>query len=227
MKPLFVLALLVPAVLPAQQLRDSVISASASRMTTAVPDRATGYVVVEGTGEIPLDANARLDTKMKAVMDALRAVSSHTTADRPVSYGVGHATNPSGFQNNVAAPTFVSRSIIRVHMSRLDQMSAAIGSLLAAGATSVTGIQYESSSIDSLRREKIAEALTIARTDAQALATALGGKLGALVDVTSSSTSMLGVSPQIVIDQRYFGGSGATPSVSFNTNVSVRYRLVR
>ena len=229
MKRLIVVALLMPAVMSAQQIRDSVISVSANRTSTVIPDRVSAFVVVEGTGETPADANARLDVKLRAVNDAIRALGTFAATDRPVSYGVSLAQNPGGYPTPAVPTTYMSRSVIRLHLSRLDQMANAMAAILGAGATSVSSLQFEASAVDSIRREKISEAIAIARADAQALATALGGKLGGLVDVSSSSApfNQFGPGTQIVFDQRYGSSNAQSPVVMVNTNVSMRFRLVR
>lgn len=228
MKRLIIAAVLVPAALHAQQVRDSVISVSANRFVTVTPDRVSAFVVVEGTGETPADANTRLETKLKAVSDAIRGLGSYASIERPVSYGVTLAQNPNGYPVPSVPQTYVSRSVIRLALTRIDQMGTAVAAILASGASNVSSLQFESSAIDSLRREKVAEAIAVARADAQSLAAALGGKLGALVDVTSSSSpANFGANNQLVFDQRFSGSSVQAPTIMVSTNVGMRFRLVR
>jgi uncharacterized protein YggE len=230
MRSLILAALIIPALLQAQQpVRDSVISVSANRSTSVVPDRASAFIIVEGSGETPADANTRLDTKLKAVVDAVRGLGSTASVERPVSYGVTMAQNPQGYPMPAVPTTYVSRSVVRLHIAKIDQLAAAVATILGAGATNVTSLQFESSTFDAVRREKMAEVLALARGDAEAIAAALGGKLGALVDVSSASSPINAFGPgsQLSFDQRYSGGSVQPPLITVNANATVRFRLVR
>ncbi len=229
MKRLWLAAILIPGAVAAQQVRDSIISVNASRPSTLVPDRMAAWVVIEGSGETPGDANARLDTKLKSVSEAIRALGSAATSDRPMPYGVSMAQNQNGYPMPAVPTTYVARAVIRLQLMKLDQMSANVASILSAGATNVSSPTFESSAVDAARREKIAEAVAVARADAEALASALGGKLGALVDVsaTGNVNNLFGPSSQIFFDNRYNGGQVAAPSITFTTNVTMRFRLVR
>jgi uncharacterized protein YggE len=229
MKRILVAAIILPAALGAQQFRDSVISVSASRVAVVMADRASGWVVVEGTGETPADANARADTKLKAVGEAIRALGTAVSADRPISYGVAVAPNTNGYPMANVPTTYVARSVIRIQIAKLDQMGTAIASLLSAGAASVGNLAFESSASEGVRRDKVNEAIAAARSEAEALASALGGKLGALVDVSSSIPANFGF-PQtqyLSIDSRFSSNQLLAPSVTVTTNVTLRFRLQR
>jgi len=56
---------LLPLPLQAQAVRDSIVTVTASRISRIAPDRASLYVVVEGTAETAVDAVARVETKLK------------------------------------------------------------------------------------------------------------------------------------------------------------------
>src|SRR3954468_17675823 len=162
------------------QLRDSVITINASRTTRVIPDRASAYVMIEGTAETTADALARVETKIKAVTDALRALPSRPEVDRPVSSTVPPAAREQGYPSPSNSVQFTARAAIRVQ-SRVDQIATIASAALAAGGLQLSGLTFESSVADSVRRVKIGEAVASARVDAEALAAALGGRLGALV----------------------------------------------
>src|SRR5436190_756533 len=94
------LQLLLLAVLPVPlvaQTRDSIVSVSASRTTRVPPDRASFYVIVEGTAEIPADAITRVDSKLKTVTEALKGFGSRVKLDQPIAYGVGPSPSLNGY----------------------------------------------------------------------------------------------------------------------------------
>src|SRR5687767_15014873 len=86
---------LLPAVAEAQAIRDSTISVSATKITRLAPDRASMYVLVEGAAETPADAVARVETKLKAVSEAIKGLGSRAEADRAITYSVGPAAQPN------------------------------------------------------------------------------------------------------------------------------------
>lgn len=71
------------------------------------------------------------------------------------------------------------------------------------------------------------EVLAVARADAQALATALEGKLGGLVDVSSTAGNIGSVGPGMLSFEPRFMQPAQVPEVVITTSVTVRYRLVR
>jgi uncharacterized protein YggE len=224
-------AFLVLAVLPvavhAQTIRDSTISASATKTTRIAPDRASMYVLVEGSAETPADAVARVETKLKTVADALKGVGSRVEVDRSITFTVGPTPQPNMYPAPVVPPSNVSRAILRVNVASVDQVARVTATALAAGASSIANVTYESSIADSVRRARMTDALTVARADAQTLATALEGKLGPLVDVSTMAPNVGFQGPTAInFDGRYMGPS-QIPEVVITSSVTVRYRLVR
>ena len=226
MRPrLLVIALLLPLPLAAQA-RDSIISVSSTRTSRIAPDRASFYLIVEGTAETTADALARVDAKLKTVTDALKTFGSRVTLDPPVAYGVGPTPSNGYPPPPPSMATNVARSIIRVQMTRPEQVAHVIAAAITAGASSSSSLTFESTVADSVRRARIGEALNAARLDAEALAGSLGGRLGALVSV--NATAPLGFQAPITLsfDNR-FGQPSQAPDIVINSNVTVQYRIVR
>jgi uncharacterized protein YggE len=223
----FLLAL--PLTLQAQVVsRDSVISVNASRLTRLTADRATFYVTIEGTAETANDAVARVETKVKAVGDALKGFGNRVTVDAPIGYTVGPTPAPQGYPGVASPPSNLARSVIRVTLGGgVEQLSRVISLALAAGASGTSPASFEASGADAARRAKLAESIAAAKTDAEALAAALGGKLGALVDVSTTGGPNFQQPPTLAFDQRFGGGQTFAPEVQISTNVTVRYRLIR
>src|SRR5688572_21208461 len=183
---LVVLALF-PAVVQAQTVRDSTISVSATKVTRIVPDRAMMYVLVEGSAETPPDAVTRAETKLKAVSDALKGLGPSAEPDRAITYSVGPTPQPNVYPGGAVPQSNLSRAVLRVTVSRIDQIARVAAAALGAGASGVSTITFESTLADSVRRSRMTEVLAVARADALALATALNGKLGGLVDVVRTA----------------------------------------
>jgi uncharacterized protein YggE len=218
---------LLPAVVQAQAIRDSTISVSAMKISRIAPDRASMYVLVEGSAETATDAVARAETKLKAVSEAIKGLGSRAEPDRAITYSVGPAVQQNVYPGQAVPPSNVSRSVLRVHMSRADQVAHVAAAALGAGASGISAVSFESTVADSVRRSRMTEVLAIARADAQALATALDGKLGGLVDVSSTAGNIGFTGPQTLSFDNRFMGPTQVPEVTITTSVNVRYRLIR
>lgn len=215
----------IPCSLSAQAVRDSVITVSASRVSHIVPDRASFYVVVEGTAETATDAVARVETKLKAVTDALKTFGARVDADRAIAYAVGPTPAPNGYPGVATPASNLARSVIRVQITRPDQVAHVIAAALAAGAASTSTLSFESSATDSVRRARIGEVLGVAKLDATTIATSLGGHLGGLVDVSSTAQQGFQQSATLNFDNR-FGQQSLAPEIAITTSATVRYKLL-
>lgn len=230
MRVRYLAALVVPVVLHAQvqPARDSVITVSSQRITHVTADRASFYVVIEGVAETPTDAVARVQGKVGPVTDALHRVAPQAHVDRPVAYGVGPTQNLTGYPGPTTPATHTARSVIHVEIDHPEQVASIVAAAIGAGASSATGLTFELTSADSVRRAHVPECLAEARADAQAIATAMQGNLGSIVDVSLGGNPVIAFSQSSILsfDQR-FTPQSAAPEVSVSTNVTVRYRLVR
>jgi uncharacterized protein YggE len=229
-----VLLLCLPAALVAQVRMDDGeprVVASATRTARLVPDKVSFYTVVEGAGENSVDAAERSAKKTQAVTDAIKALGGRAEILSSVPFGVAPAPNYGGYPGQPLQNPYVGRQVIRVQLSRVDQLTSVAGALIAAGATGITSPQFESSAADSARRAKMAEAIAGARADAEALAAGVGMRLGALIEV--SGIGQPGVVSSFSPSQFIQFGRGfesmqnnAPPEITVGSGVTVRYRLV-
>ena len=220
------IAMLLPMGAQAQAVRDSIITVTESRTSRVAPDRASIFVTIEGTAETVADAVARVETKIKPVSDALKARGGLVEVDRPIAYGVGPTMLPNGYPGVASPATYIARSVIRVHLIRADQIASVVAAALGAGAASASSPVFESSAADSIRRARVTEALTVAKLDAQAIAATLDGRLGALVDVSSSALGFNYSAPTYLAFDNRFGQQTSAPEVVSTMQVTVRYRLI-
>jgi len=210
--------------LTAQQ-RDSVIMVSSTQMTRVAPDRASFYLIVEGTAETTADALARVEAKLKAVTDALKTFGPRVSLYPPFDYGVGPSP-ANGYSPPPSIATNVARSILKVQLNRPEQLAHVIAAALSAGASSSSSLTFESSAADSIRRARIGEALNSARLDAEAVASSLGARLGALVSLNVSAPYAYPSTSPLDFNNRY-GQYSQPPEVVVSASVSVQYRIVR
>ena len=153
---------------------------------SVTPDRATILFAVESRGGTAAEAGSRNARLQNAVLDTLRKLGF-----TPQQLGtLGYSVTPElvypkeGGVPKVAG--YVARNTIRVQANRVDQVGPAIDASLAKGATNVAGLRFESSQFDAIRRQALTDAVRNARADAEAMATAAGGSLGELIDLTNN-----------------------------------------
>lgn len=203
------------------------IVVTATKTTRVVPDRVTMYVTVESNGESPSDATQRASTKLQAVMSAMRSIVTANDAIATMPYGVTLAPNINGFPGS-SPGSYLARHVVRVQPRGVDQISAIASAAIAAGAGGTSPPVFEFSGADSVRRAKYAEALSQARRDAETLAAALGGKLGSIIEVSSTGNLNQGNNNQFISFLNRYDYSGPTPApdVLISATVTVRYHFV-
>jgi uncharacterized protein YggE len=186
---LAVLCLSAPPALRAQEpARPPQIVTTATGEATLVPDR--GYVnfAVETRAKTAAEAgaeNARIQT---AVIKALRGkgvVEQHIATS---GYSVlPDEQYPKGERKLIG---YIARNSVVVDVQKLEQVGALIDTALAAGANSIGGIRYYSTQLDSVRRTAMERAVSQARGDAEVLARAAGGSLGAALEISILNNGM-------------------------------------
>jgi uncharacterized protein YggE len=201
------------------------IVVTAVRSVRVLPDAALFFVAIEGTAEAPADAAQRAERKVKTVMDTLRALGPRVEASAAVPYGVSPATTMTSFPGNAPPTQYVARYVVRVRTTRLDQFMRAAASVMDAGASAVSSPTFDYAASDSVRRVRFGEAVAQARHDAESLAAASGGKLGAIIDVTSSVTPGAFSGPFTLFSRMDFTGITQPPDVTIGSTVTVRFRL--
>lgn len=153
----------------------------------AVPDRATLLISVETRGTTAAAAAADNATRQRAILDALRALG----LPRTQLFTAGYNVEPEYNYGNGKLPhviDYVARNTIRAELRQLDQVGRAIDAALAAGATTVSGVEFTASNADSARHAALGAAVTQARGDADVMARAAGGGLGALLEITNTES---------------------------------------
>jgi uncharacterized protein len=154
----------------------------------AIPDRAVIMFGVESRGPAAANAATLNAAAVQAVRDALRMMRADTAATT-MRYRVGpeHAPpQPLDVDRTPRVIGYVARTTVVARIARIDQLGPAIDAALAAGATGVEGLSFESSNAEAARQTALAEAAAAARRDAETLARAMGGSLGPLLGTSTS-----------------------------------------
>ena len=151
------------------------ITASGRGEVPITPDRATVFVSVETRAPTASAAAADNSTRMSAVREAIRRSGLSDSDIATSGYNVGQDPRSMFMQPGVpsmpARPTeFVARNSLRLTVRRPADVGKIIDAALAAGATSVSSVQFSSPATEDARRQAIALAAAQAQRDADALA---------------------------------------------------------
>ena len=167
------------------------IVTSATGEARVTPDRAHIMVGVQTRAATAAQAGADNARKTRAVIDALKArgipAEQIATSEYNLYPEYDHREPPREGPTTPRVIGYVANNTVRVEVRRLDQVGGIIDAALAAGANMVNTIQFFASNVDVARHAALAEAVTRARSDADALAKAAGGSLGQLLELNTQS----------------------------------------
>ncbi len=186
-----VLALLAAAALGACERRETLLTVHASASTRTAPDLAIVTLGVVASGATARAAQAGQNTRMSAVMAAVRAAG---VADNDVQT-VGFSLDPQyvyrrGQPARIAA--YQSRNVVAIRVSNLAAVSGLIDATVADGANELQGIQFTFEDDEASRDAARAKAVETARTRARAYAAAAGMRVARVLSITEPG----GVVPQ-------------------------------
>jgi uncharacterized protein YggE len=151
------------------------------------PDRATIDVAVETRAATAAAAAAQNARRLNAVLDTLRARGVAATDLSTVGFAVhpDYAPSPRG---EAIRRGYVATNVVRIETRRLDQVGPLLDAALAAGANRVNEVRFASTRHDAVRDSAITIAIANARRTAETMARAGGGRLGALLELSTSVT---------------------------------------
>ena len=190
------------ALLSSLSLLSAPAGAQAPAPAPAVPP--VPQVVATGTGEVqsaPCLAVIRLAVETTGVEasragqdNAARMASLRLALEKSgipskdiTTTGYSIRSEPRGQErpSKERGPGFVARNGIRVSVRALDRVGATIDAALAGGANQVDDVAFRLADDRSLRQKALALAVERARAQAQTMATAAGGRLGPLIELSA------------------------------------------
>lgn len=163
------------------------IIVSGEAQVRVTPDRATILIGVQTRATTAAAASSDNARRQKAILDTLRALGLGSDQIATQSYSVYPEMKYEPTTGAGRVIGYNVSNVVRVELRRVDQVGSIIDASLAKGANQINSIQFSSSTAADARRTAMAEAVKDARADAEALARAAGGTLGALIELTSQS----------------------------------------
>ncbi len=194
----------------------------------ATPDEAHvdfGVETLAPTAKAAADENARL---MEQVIRALTAAGIPRRDIETRNYSVFPDYAPP--RPGTEEPTLRGYRVTNLVTARTEQV-AGIGSLvdaaLQAGANRVHGVRFGLKNAEAVRAEAIRNAVAKARTDATAIAGALGVRLGPVLDAsTAGGTPPVFARMEVQQMRADFAGAAATPIEAGEQTVTASVTLV-
>jgi uncharacterized protein YggE len=171
----------VTARVTAQEVKGPEIAVTATGTVDLSPDYAiiqVGVVTRDPQAGRAGEQNARIVTAVRGALRQLLRVPD----DSLPSVGYSVVTD---YDRDRRPTGYAARSVIEARVHDLGQVGSAVDAALAAGATQIAGIQFESSKRAAARLDALARAVESARREAEAMARAAGGRLGPLIAASS------------------------------------------
>ena len=175
---------------PVLTMGPAVLSTSGQGEAKVTPDRASVLVNVQTRDVTAANAAADNARKTKSVLDALGKLGLSRDQLSTEGYTVYPEMryDKDGGSPRVAA--YVVTNTVHAESRRPEQAGAIVDAAIGAGANMINGLSFYASSIDEARRQAIDAAVASARADAEAMARAAGGTLGALLELSTNGPTV-------------------------------------
>jgi uncharacterized protein len=196
---------------PTRPLVPQIVTTASGEVRVA-PDRATIQIGVQSRATTAAAAATQNSQKQQAIIDAIKARGVPAAQIATSNFNVIPETRYD--REGQAAPRTTSYLVVNtvtVELRRIDQVGPVIDAALAAGANQINSLGFGLANADSARRAALAQAVTKSRADADAMARAAGGSLGALIELNSMDQYMPG--PPRPFDMRVAMGEVAQAKV--------------
>ena len=164
------------------------IVTSATGEAQLTPDRATVYIGVQSRAATAAAASRDNAQRQSAVIDAIVGAGVAREQISTENFSVSPETRYDQQTQKTSVTGYVVNNVVRVEVRRLDQVAPVLDASLAKGANQINSLELYASNSDSARHAALAQAVSRARADAEAMARAAGGSLGALLHLNSSDT---------------------------------------
>jgi hypothetical protein len=220
----------VAAQLPAAAPETSQIVTAATGEARIVPDRAAVYIGVQTRAATALAAGQENARKQRVIIDTIAALGIPKEQISTQSYNVSPETRYDREGQRPTVTGYVVSNIVRVEVRRLDQAGPVIDGALSKGANQINSLDFFSSNSDAARRDALAQAITKARGDAEAMARAAGGSIGRVIELVTGDAGPRPMFRQDVVRAGMAAAAAPTPvepgEEVIRVTVTVRWQFV-
>jgi uncharacterized protein YggE len=153
---------------------------SGSAEVTVAPAKAKFSIEIKTSAPTAAAASAENARLSRLVMDGLHAASIRAEEVASSQLAVGAQWNYDESARRRKRSAYEATNDIQIRTDQLDKVATYIDAALSAGATGVTEAVYSEKDPAATRRQALSEAVAAARSDAEVMAQAGGGRLGEL-----------------------------------------------
>ena len=174
-----------PMAMPRAMMAPTIVT-SGQGETKITPDRARLEVSVQTRAATAADAGTQNARKQQSVLDALRKIGFTSEQLSTVNYNLYPEMQ---YDKNGQSPRVVAynaTNTVRIEIRDVGTIGKAIDAALEAGANMISSLSFYSSNSDAARRSALTTAVARARSDADAMAAAAGGTIGALIELSTN-----------------------------------------
>jgi uncharacterized protein YggE len=179
--------------LAAQETRSQVpqIVVNATGEVKVAPDKATIAIGVQSRAATAAAASQANAQKQRAVIDAIKARGVPAEQISTSGYNVIPETRyDREGQQAPRTTSYLVVNTVNVELKRVDLVGPVIDASLGAGANQINSLNFGVQNADSARRAALSSAVAKARADAEVIARAAGGSLGALLEMIANESSV-------------------------------------
>jgi uncharacterized protein len=197
------------------------------------PDIAQISVGVETTGETVGEAVQENQTKMEAILAALKEAGIAEKDIQTMNYSISSEQPPQptlpegGTGTGETKPRYRVSNMVNVTVRDLDKVGDVLDAVIEAGANSIWGVSFSVDDPKAAQAEARSKAVTDAQTRAQALSELSGVKLGPVMSMSEVVSG--GAVPMYAMADRAAGGGGSISpgEVEVSYQVQVSYFIER
>jgi uncharacterized protein YggE len=199
------------------------VTVTAAGTVEGRPDLATitfGIRTRAAMAEATMD---ELAARQNAVIDNIRALGLPPEDVTTGNIGLQEACRYDRDLDRTVCSGFVARTSVRAETSDFDLVGPIIDAGVEGGATSVGGVNFERTEENEAIQEALAEAMDLARTKAEVLATRAGRQLGRAMVIEEGGSRR----PVFETDEVFARASGGGTTAALVINPADRITRVR
>jgi len=166
-----------------------VVVVTGEAILKAAPDRAWVTVSVESRAKEPRDAQRQNADTMTSVQGRLRGAGLPGDAVRTVSIELTPEFDYSNGRQQLRG--YVARNSIELRIDVLDRLGEIIDAAVGTGATNVAGVRFDVKRREELERDALRQAVSQARTRAEAMAAGAGRSVDRIVRIEDAEAPTL------------------------------------
>src|SRR5688572_12043503 len=186
-----------------------VVITSGEGLIQVAPDRAWITIAAETRGPSAREAQRRNTEAMRPVQDALKKAGLPAEAVRTVGYDLQQEFD---FVNNKRVSRgYVARNSIEVRVDDVSRLGELLELSVGQGATTVHGLRFDLKDRARLERDALRQAVTDARTKAEAAAAGAGRAVDRVIKVEEGGGSTPPPMPMFRAQAAQAGGGDPVP----------------